>query len=214
MSGEEVAALSSPAPEHRANVAAWLAASGARCVDGPNSLRCSASAAQIESLLNTTLTAFATPRGAVLHRIHPDVRWSWPAHLTGQLLFLTALTDFPTSRRRNGRSISAVTPRAGNNSLSDDVDYIIVVETLRNSQSSHTAIAVYGLTLSHCSMWRNIPPSPRHRRVSSISLRPLSSLFFVLQSTPSSASMQASETLRAQRAPPSFKTIRAGRRVI
>lgn len=49
-----------------------------------------------------------TAKDKVIHRVHPDQGWTFPAHLKGKLQFLTGLADFPTVRRRNGRIHAAL----------------------------------------------------------------------------------------------------------
>jgi tripeptidyl-peptidase-1 len=128
MTRDEVNALIAPAASLRAEVRAWVTSTGAKCVDFPSSLRCTASAGAINALLQTTLSAFSQlPSGRTVHRLHPDTEYTWPAHLDGKLLFLTNLADFPTARRRNGRMQAIGVDAEGKAAATD---YAVLLETL------------------------------------------------------------------------------------
>ena len=128
MTQAEVASLTAPPAAVRAEVRAWVTSTGAVCADFPTSLRCTASVAQVNSLLHTTVSAFrqTTKGGKIVHRVHPDTAYTFPAHLDGKLLFLTNLADFPTVRRRNGKvqAIEIVDGKAA------ATDYAVLLETL------------------------------------------------------------------------------------
>jgi tripeptidyl-peptidase-1 len=128
LSQTEVNELTAPEPAVRKQVHTWLARGGAKCVDWPTSLRCTASVRSVESLLNTKMTAFHhTAKDKVIHRVHPNQGWTFPAHLSEKLMFITNLADFPTQRRRNGAVRAFTEPGSP-----QDTDYIVVVETLRH----------------------------------------------------------------------------------
>lgn len=128
MTRNEVNALIAPAASLRAEVRAWVTSTGAKCVDFPSSLRCTASAGAVNALLQTTLSAFSQlPSGRTVHRLHPDTEYTWPAHLDGKLLFLTNLADFPTARRRNGRMQAIGVDAEGKAAATD---YAVLLETL------------------------------------------------------------------------------------
>lgn len=129
MTQAEVAALIAPPKEVRAEVRAWATSTGAACADFPSSVRCTATVAQVNKLLQTQVSEFTQlPAGRAVHRLHPDTDYSWPAHLDGKMLFITGLADFPTARRRNGKlqgiTVDAVTGRAA------ATDYAVMLETL------------------------------------------------------------------------------------
>lgn len=109
LSQAEVNELIAPEASVRAEVHAHLKRHGAKCIDWPSALRCKAPVAGVEKMLKTKMTAFHhTAKDKVLHRVHPDQGWTFPAHLAGKLQFLTGLADFPTVRRRNGRIHAAL----------------------------------------------------------------------------------------------------------
>jgi hypothetical protein len=124
----QVEALTAPPAAVRAEVRAWVTSTGASCGDYPTSLRCTATVAQVNALLATTVSAFrqTTKGGKIVHRIHPDTPYTFPAHLDGKLEFLTNLADFPTVKRRNGRvqAIEIVDGKAA------ATDYAVLLETL------------------------------------------------------------------------------------
>lgn len=109
MKGEEVNAMLAPAPEHRLAVKAWTKKMGAKCVDQPQALKCSASVKAVEKSLGTKLTAFAhtAKNDKVLHRVHPEQTWTFPADLQDKVHFISGLTDFPTVLRRGGSGVKA-----------------------------------------------------------------------------------------------------------
>jgi len=109
LSQQEVLDLTSPEPAIRTEVHNWLKAHGARCFDRPTSLRCQATASQIEKMFNTEVSTFHhVPRNnREIHRVHPDALLHWPAELTDKLLFVTNIFDFPTRRMRLGSGIKA-----------------------------------------------------------------------------------------------------------
>ena len=128
MTQAQVEALTAPPAAVRAEVRAWVTSTGASCGDYPTSLRCTATVAQVNALLATTVSAFrqTTKGGKIVHRIHPDTPYTFPAHLDGKLEFLTNLADFPTVKRRNGRvqAIEIVDGKAA------ATDYAVLLETL------------------------------------------------------------------------------------
>jgi tripeptidyl-peptidase-1 len=128
MGQEEVNALTAPPAASRARASAFLAASGADCVDLPHSLACTAPVSAVNALFSTTITAFAhTARGGKrVLRVHPDTPYSFPDGLRGSVEFVTNLVDFPTVRRKMGKTHSV---------KSAAVDYSITPETL---------VALYG----------------------------------------------------------------------
>ena len=85
---------------------------------------------QVNALLQTTVSAFrqTTKGGKIVHRVHPDTPYTFPAHLDGKLLFLTNLADFPTVKRRNGRvqAIEIIDGKAA------ATDYAVLLETLED----------------------------------------------------------------------------------
>ena len=128
MSQAEVNSLVEPPAALRAEVRAWVTSTGASCGDFPTSLRCTATVAQVNALLQTEVSAFrqTTLGGKIVHRVHPDTPYTFPAHLDGKLLFLTNLADFPTVRRRNGhvQAVEIVDGKAA------ATDYAVLLETL------------------------------------------------------------------------------------
>ena len=130
MSQAEVNSLVEPPAALRAEVRAWVTSTGASCGDFPTSLRCTATVAQVNALLQTEVSAFrqTTLGGKIVHRVHPDTPYTFPAHLDGKLLFLTNLADFPTVRRRNGhvQAVEIVDGKAA------ATDYAVLLETLED----------------------------------------------------------------------------------
>lgn len=119
-------------PVHVAKeVRQWAESTGAACKRLPESLRCSGSVAQIESLLGTELSVFAhTATGRKI--IRTSARATVPAELEGKVLFVSGLQNFPHPRTGSVRPVEVV--RAIN-----DADYSIVPETLARFYNTSSA---------------------------------------------------------------------------
>lgn len=85
---EQVRAMTSTDPATVAEVSAFLAAKGAKCEVFPHSLKCSASVASVEKMLNTRVHAFkqTTRSNKLVHRVHPDEDYTFPREYTSILL--------------------------------------------------------------------------------------------------------------------------------
>ncbi len=101
----EVRDMTSTDETIRAEALSFLARAGAKCVNQPHSLKCTAPVSAVEALLSTRVHAFkqTTRGGKIVHRVHPDEAFTFPSELLGKVSFFTNLADFPTVRRRNGR---------------------------------------------------------------------------------------------------------------
>lgn len=150
LSQDEVNELTAPAPEVRAEVAAWMAKHGAECLDWPTSLRCTATAEQVEKMFNTKVSTYETEKGKVIHRVHPTEKMTFPAELTGKLRFVTNVFDFPTKRMRYGSGVASHGPSTKGRKL--QTDYMVALETLwsfygvnklKGSEASTTAPAEF-----------------------------------------------------------------------
>lgn len=140
MTQEQVEALTASDPAVRKEVREYLAkAAGAVCVDFPHSLRCEATAAGVEGMLQTRITTFkqSTKGDRLVHRIHPRETYTYPAEL--KALFLTNLADFPTVNRRNGRV-------AAWNDRGQATDYTVILETLKDFYNFGTLAGNAGTT--------------------------------------------------------------------
>jgi subtilase family serine protease len=104
----EVNEATAPAPETRAAVRSWFEARGASCVDMPHSLKCHAAVGAVEKMFSTRVSAFkqTTRDDSRVLRIHPKDAYAFPEELKGQLEFVTSLADFPTVRRKLGKTAS------------------------------------------------------------------------------------------------------------
>lgn len=111
---EDVLNMIAPPQDARDAVYEWASSTGARCQHWPLAVRCSATAAEVEKLLDTTVTTYKhLPRNnRLVHRIAPGTAWSVPRELEGKLAFATGLIDFPTVRARNGVLHSHAHPKA------------------------------------------------------------------------------------------------------
>ena len=132
---EQVAAMTATPDDVRAEVTAWMAAQGARCIDMNSALRCTAAAAKIDAMFQTSMHEFdqIAADGSVkrtLHRIPVDKSLTLPAALHKKMLFVSGLYDFPTRRMRLGSGVREIgaAPRAPR--PVDAADLIVTTETL------------------------------------------------------------------------------------
>jgi len=129
MSQAEVNAMTAPDAALRASAAAVLKAAGAECVDMPHSLKCSATVGVANKLFKTKISAFehTAVGGARVLRVHPNDAYAFPDALRGSVDFVTNLLDFPTEKRKLGKSVGSKAALRGGDAA---VDYSIVPESL------------------------------------------------------------------------------------
>jgi hypothetical protein len=136
-----------PEASVRAEVKEWLHSNGATCVDMPTSLKCEATAGQVETMLSTKLSTFRhlAKNGRLVHRIHPDQGWTFPQELVGKMLFMTNLADFPTVDRRHGVTQHTVNKQTG---APEATDYFVALETVRKFYGMESVTNATGSKLS------------------------------------------------------------------
>ena len=101
--------MTAPDAALRASAAAVLKAAGAECVDMPHSLKCSATVGVANKLFKTKISAFehTAVGGARVLRVHPNDAYAFPDALRGSVDFVTNLLDFPTEKRKLGKSVGS-----------------------------------------------------------------------------------------------------------
>jgi len=111
-------------------VRAWAESTGASCKRLPESFKCTGSVAQIERLLSTELSVYGhTQTGKTIIRTSAPA--TVPDHMTGKVVMVTGLRQFPVARAGSVRPIEVIRALG-------DVDYSIVPQTL---------IGMYNVTL-------------------------------------------------------------------
>ena len=145
LSGSEVNALTAPLPHLRAAAAKALASAGAKCVDMPHSLKCTAPVAAANALFSTNISAFSQAGSASrVLRVHPNDPYAFPDALRGSVDFVTSLLDFPTSRRKLGRAAAAKPAAADYDILPESLTAIYGTVAAGSMQSTYAPVEFQG----------------------------------------------------------------------
>ena len=156
LSQEDVLARVNPDADIRAEVRTWLEGAGASCIDWPSSLRCTAPASAVETAFKTQVSQY-TQSGKTLFRVAPTASFTYPAQLSGKLLFVTSVFDFPTKRMRMGPGILAISEKGKATSITPPsaslrgvtapapaVDLIVTLETVQRMCECGVAGVYFG----------------------------------------------------------------------